>query len=134
MLRKIAIKEYNQGQTVMFPESIDDYIPVASLVRLISHVVDKLDLSEVLESYAGGGCSCYSPRMMLKVLFYGYLNNLYSCRKIATSLTTSYRTGSRLRANESQQTLQTLPTLRQRKNYNGLCHPRYCLQHRKNVE
>jgi transposase len=86
MSRKIAIKEYNQGQTVMFPESIDAYIAAGAPVRLISHVVDKLDLSGVLESYAGGGCSCYNPRMMLKVLFYGYLNNLYSCRKIASAM------------------------------------------------
>ena len=86
MSRKIAIKEYNQGQTVLFPESIDAYIRADAPVRLISHVIDKLDLGEVMESYAGGGCSCYSPRMMLKVLFYGYLNNLYSCRKIASAM------------------------------------------------
>ena len=86
MYRKIAIKEYNQGQGVLFPESMDSYIPLESPVRLISSVVDQLDITEVMESYSGGGCSCYSPRMLLKVLFYGYLNNLYSCRKIARAM------------------------------------------------
>jgi transposase len=86
MSRKIAIKEYQQGQTILFPESIDSYISSDSPVRLINAVVDQLDLTEVMESYAGGGCSCYSPRMLLKVLFYGYLNNLYSCRKIARAM------------------------------------------------
>jgi len=86
MSRRIAVKEYNQGQAVLFTESLDAYISADAPVRLISQVVDKLDLSEVMESYAGGGCSCYSPRMMLKVLFYGYLNNLYSCRKIASAM------------------------------------------------
>jgi transposase len=86
MPRKISIKEYNQGQSVLFPENMDFYIAADSPVRLISHIVDQLDLSEVMESYSGGGCSCYSPRMLLKVLFYGYLNNLYSCRKIARAM------------------------------------------------
>jgi transposase len=86
MSRKFSIKEYNQGQTVLFPESMDSYITVDAPVRLISSVVDQLDFTEVMERYTGGGCSCYSPRMLLKVLFYGYLNNLYSCRKIATAM------------------------------------------------
>lgn len=37
-------------------------------------------------SYKGGGTSSYHPRMMLKVLFYAYLNNIYSCRKIEKAL------------------------------------------------
>jgi transposase len=86
MPRKIAIKEYRQGQTVLFPESIDSYIADDDPVRIIDTIVDQLDLTEVMESYAGGGCSCYSPRMLLKVLFYGYLNNFYSCRKIARAM------------------------------------------------
>jgi transposase len=86
MSRKIAIKTYQQGQTILFPESMDSYIASDSPVRLISTIVDQLDLSEVMESYAGGGSSCYSPRMLLKVLFYGYLNNVYSCRKIAKAM------------------------------------------------
>ena len=86
MQRKIAIKEYYQGQNVLFPESLDSYIAATSPVRLINHIVEQLDLSAVMESYAGGGCSCYNPRMLLKVLFYGYLNNIYSCRKIARAM------------------------------------------------
>jgi transposase len=86
MPRKIAIKEYNQGQTILFPESLDSRIPPDSPVRLINDIVEQLDLTAVSESYAGGGSSCYSPRMMLKVLFYGYMNNIYSCRKIARAM------------------------------------------------
>ena len=66
----IAIKAYLQGQGVLFPESIDAYIKPDAPVRLISAIVDQLDLTQVLSSYSGGGCSCYSPRMLLKALFY----------------------------------------------------------------
>jgi len=86
MSGKVAIKEYNQGQQILFPESIDTYIPDDSPVRLVSQVVDQLDLTEVLASYKGGGSSCYSPRMLMKVLFYSYMNNIYSCRKIEKAM------------------------------------------------
>ncbi|MDH6356053.1 transposase [Dysgonomonas sp. PH5-45] len=49
---------------------------------MINQVVDELDLSGLLSTYQGGGTSSYHPRMLLKVLFYAYLNNIYSCRKI----------------------------------------------------
>ena len=81
MSRKIAIKEYSQDQTALFSESMDECIKQDVPVRLISHIVDLLDLTLVMDSYSGGGGSCYSPRMLLKVLLYGYLNNVYSCRK-----------------------------------------------------
>ncbi len=86
MSRKVVIKEYMQGQQVLFPESLDTYIPENSPVRLVSQIVDKLDLSQVMKSYKGGGASSYSPRMLLKVLFFAYMNNIYSCRKIERSM------------------------------------------------
>lgn len=86
MAKKVVIKEYKQGQQVLFPESIDDYIPESSPVRLVSQIVEELDISEVMKSYKGGGSSSYSPRMLLKVLFYAYMNNIYSCRKIEKAM------------------------------------------------
>lgn len=85
-MAKIAIKEYNQGQTVLFPQSMDERIPENAPVRVVNRVVDMLDLTEVMSTYKGGGTSCYSPRMLLKVLFYGYMNNVYSCRRIALQM------------------------------------------------
>ena len=34
----------------------------------------------------GGGTTSFHPRMMIKVLFYSYLNNIYSCRKMEKAL------------------------------------------------
>ncbi len=85
-MAKISFKEYNQNQVVLFPPSIDSLIPEDSPVRLVNHIVDELDLSQINFGYKGGGTSSYHPRMLLKVLFYGYLNNVYSCRKIESQL------------------------------------------------
>ena len=85
-MAKVSFKEYSQGQGVLFPMSIDSKIPEDSAVRLVNRIVDELDLADIDFGYKGGGNSSYHPRMMLKVLFYAYLNNVYSCRKIASQL------------------------------------------------
>ena len=45
-----------------------------------------LDISIILRTYKGGGTSSYDPAMLIKVIIFGYLNNLYSSRKIAKAL------------------------------------------------
>jgi transposase len=85
-MAKITFKEYSQGQGVLFPPTIESMIPLDSPVRLVNHIVDELDLCQINFGYKGGGNSSYHPRMLLKVLFYAYLNNVYSCRKIESQL------------------------------------------------
>jgi len=70
----------------LFPVNIFDKIPAQHPVRLVEKVVDGLDISSIIKEYKGGGTSAYHPRMMIKVLFYAYLENLYSCRKIEKAL------------------------------------------------
>lgn len=74
---KIQFKEYSQ---------VDENIASDAPVRLVNQIVDELDITPLLSTYKGGGCTAYYPRMLLKVLFFAYLNNVYSCRKIARLL------------------------------------------------
>ena len=83
---KAVFKAYNQGQGTLFPMHLDSKISSDSPVRLVSRIVDKLDISHVIDTYDGGGTSSYHPRMMLKVVLFAYLNNIYSCRKIENAL------------------------------------------------
>lgn len=85
-MAKLAIKSDNQNQIMLFPPSLDELIPSNHIVRIVSAVIDRLDISEILFTYRGGGNSCFDPRMMLKVLIYAYLNNVYSSRKIERML------------------------------------------------
>lgn len=85
-MAKITFKELTSNQVVLFPESLSDRIPENHPVRLVNEVVDNLDITKILKQYKGGGCSSYHPRMFLKVLFYSYLSNIYSCRKIEKAL------------------------------------------------
>ena len=82
----IQFKEYSQGMDSLFPSRLDENISSDAPVRLVNRIVDELDISPLLSTYKGGGCPAYYPRMLLKVLFFAYLNNVYSCRKIARLL------------------------------------------------
>lgn len=85
-MAKVIFKELANNQVVLFPTNISDRIPENHPVLLVNQVVDQLDLTSIIEKYKGGGTSSFHPRMMVKVLFYGYLSNIYSCRKIEKAL------------------------------------------------
>jgi transposase len=84
--QNVPFKAITGGQALLFPPSLDDLVQENHPVRLVSSVVDRLNIDPILESYKGGGSSSFHPRIMIKVLFYSYLNNIYSCRKIAAAL------------------------------------------------
>jgi len=83
---KIRFKETTSQQSVLFPSNLSDKIAPNQPVRIVSQVVDNLNIDDILSTYKGGGTSSYHPRVMIKILFYSYLNNIYSCRKIAAQL------------------------------------------------
>ena len=85
-MKTAVFKALTSSQSVLFPENIGDRISLNHPVRLVDKVVDELDISPIINNYKGGGTSSFHPRMMIKVLFYSYLSNVYSCRKIEKAL------------------------------------------------
>lgn len=83
---KVRFKEITSQQSVLFPSNISDRIEANHPVRVVNQIVDELNMDDILLTYKGGGTSSYHPRIMLKILFYSYLNNIYSSRKIARQL------------------------------------------------
>ena len=75
-------RPYAPKQAVLFPHSLDEYIPKKDPVRVLDLIIDQLDLTEIEKLYQRFGRKSYDPRMMLKVVIYAYMNNVYSCRKI----------------------------------------------------
>lgn len=74
------------NQPHLLPPSYDELIEREHLVRVVNRVIDELDLEMIMTRYEGGGTSSYHPRMMLKILVYGYSTRVYSSRKIAAAL------------------------------------------------
>lgn len=78
-------KEYQQHQTTLFPPNPDDLLPQQHPARVISQIVDQVDIHALTKAYPGGGASAYHPRMLLKVLVLAYVSNIYSSRAIAAA-------------------------------------------------
>lgn len=83
---QVIFKPNYVNQGVLFPLDLNEKVGSNHACRVIHEVVSKLDISKILKQYKGGGTSSYDPRMLLGLLFYGYLNNIYSCRKIAKAM------------------------------------------------
>ena len=81
-MAKIVFKSYNPNDNLLLPPCLGDYLPQNHPARVVSAIVDRLDISEILSGYAGGGTSSYNPRMLLKIIVYAYLNNVYSGRQM----------------------------------------------------
>lgn len=83
---EVTFKAYDQNQLWLIPPSWGELVPEQHIVRLVSHAIDGMALEPILNTYEGGGSSSYHPRMMLKVLVYGYVDKRYSSREIEKAL------------------------------------------------
>jgi len=84
--------EYDQEQMLLLPPSLQEWVGDGSLAKLVSAIVEELDGNgELCAFYAryrtdGWGRAAYPPRMMVKVLLYGYSLGVRSSRKIEQAL------------------------------------------------
>ena len=81
-------KEYNQAQNFLIPPSYDDFLWEKHEAKLLNNIINWLNLSFLYKSYKNNKLwtTAYNPKMLLKVLFYGYMNGSFSSRKIAKKL------------------------------------------------
>ena len=84
--RKPTFKPYDPDQLSLLPPSLEELIPQNHVVRIVRDVIDQLNIDPILKKYKGGGASSFHPKLLLKVLIYGYLSNTYSSRKIEQAI------------------------------------------------
>ena len=81
---------YNQDQNFLLPPDFKEFLWENHESIILSEIIDSLDHSVLFSSYATAadvkGRPAYNPVMMLKVLFYAYMNQTFSSRKIAKKL------------------------------------------------
>ena len=77
----IHTKSYSNNDRLFFMLNLDKDIAQNDPVRVIDAVVESLDLREFKKLYRERGRCPYHPKMMLKIILYAYMNNIYSCRK-----------------------------------------------------
>ena len=69
---------------MLFPQSIEEYVPQEAPVRAYDAFVEALDLDELgiqIDPHKVG-CPEYDPKVMLKLLIYGYSYGIRSSRKL----------------------------------------------------
>lgn len=80
----------NRKQALLFPPSMEDYVDENNSVRAIDAYVDILDVSSLgfftKKKNSYDGQPPYSPKLMLKIYIYGYLNRIRSSRRLETEI------------------------------------------------
>jgi transposase len=78
-------RDCDLNQAYLLPPSLQDWLPEGHLARFVAEVVEALDLSGIYAKYEEGdgrGLAAYDPRMMVRVLIYGYCRGVASSRRI----------------------------------------------------
>jgi len=81
-------KPYRNNQFMLFPKSIDDYVSQNHLSRMIDSIVEQLDTRNIEDKYSSLGQNTYHPKILIKLLFYGYAIGERSGRKISSKCET----------------------------------------------
>ncbi|MES4909608.1 MULTISPECIES: IS1182 family transposase [unclassified Streptomyces] len=83
-----TFRAFDPYQVLLLPPSLDDWLPEDHLARFAADLVDEvLDLGPVLADYTEKrGCPPYDPRLMVRLLIYGYTTGVRSSRAIERRL------------------------------------------------
>src|ERR1700736_4449577 len=81
-------RTYLPEQELLLPPSLREWLPENHLAYFVSDVVDQLDLSAIHAVYEKEkrGQPPYDPRLMTKLLVYGYCTGVFSSRRIQKRL------------------------------------------------
>ena len=81
-------RPYLPDQDFLLPPSLREWVAEDHLVYFVSDVVEQLDLSAIHAVYEQEkrGQPPYDPRLMTKLLVYGYCTGVFSSRKIQSDL------------------------------------------------
>ena len=88
MCEIILQKEYSQLNgfyQLKLPLNIECMIPNNDSVRLLSQCIEEMDLTELYQTYSRIRENQASPRQLLKIVLYAYMNHIYSSRQIESS-------------------------------------------------
>ena len=70
------------AQVLMFPVSVEESVPKDCDVRILGEAMDLLDWSGFEAGYSETGCPAYPPKVLAKILVYGYSKGIRSSRAL----------------------------------------------------
>ena len=75
-------KKYDQNQQFLLPLSLESFVPENHIARILNDVIDAVDITAIESTYSENGSFAYHPRLILKILLYGYMITIRSSREI----------------------------------------------------
>jgi transposase len=75
-------RAYDQQQSFLLPPSLSEFLDEDHPAHAINDIVDRLDLTRLESRYGHMGQPAYHPRMMVKVILYGFTVGIFSSRKL----------------------------------------------------
>jgi transposase len=70
------------SKDIIIDHNFNNILPEDSLARFIVDIINQLDLSSIEEQYSIYGNKAYPPKMILALIFYCYINGIFSSRQI----------------------------------------------------
>lgn len=79
-----TFRAFAPDQMLLLPPSLDDWLPAEHLARFVAELVEEhLDLSRIYASHGQvKGAPPYDPRLMVRLLLFGYVTGVRSSRQI----------------------------------------------------
>jgi transposase len=79
-----TFRAFDPNQGLLLPPSLGDWLPAEHMARFVAELVDEhLDLSRIRAAYTEGkGAPPYDPRLMVRLLVYGYCTGVRSSRRL----------------------------------------------------
>ncbi|WP_205877934.1 transposase [Mycobacterium camsae] len=84
MLVDKTFRVFASDRGMLLPPSLNDWLPAEHLARFVADLVDEhLHLARIRAGYTeGSGGPPYDPRLMVRILMYGYATGVRSSRKL----------------------------------------------------
>lgn len=80
-----TFRPYRPDQLLLLPTNLNEWLPEDHLATFVNEAVEQFNLKEIYKTYEQGGVGGqppYDPRLMVKILLYGYCTGCHSSRKI----------------------------------------------------
>ena len=81
----MGFKSYEQNQ-LMIPMEWKTLINKDDVVFVLNDLIEQMNIEKILETYSPLGTDSYNPKMMIKIIMYGYIRKRYSSRQIAEAV------------------------------------------------
>ncbi len=81
----MTFKIIDRETLFLMPPSVNEWVSEDHLARFVVDILEQLDLSELEATYSKQGREAYPVRVLLGIIFYGYMTRIFSSRMLESA-------------------------------------------------